>query len=164
METMGKTDFPVISFVGAGGKTSCMLELARNLAAQGKKVLVTTTTHMEHPLNLDKSGCVDASVEEILEQLKKNGFVIAGSRAEQPGKIKGLPVSVWEQVKKKADVILVEADGAKRFPMKVPGNQEPVIPKECTHILVKGRCDSCGGRWCETVSYESTWKSGTCDS
>ena len=58
METMRKTDFPVISFVGAGGKTSCMLELARNLAAQGKKVLVTTTTHMEHPLNLDKSGCV----------------------------------------------------------------------------------------------------------
>lgn len=144
VETMGKTDFPVISFVGAGGKTSCMLELANNLAAQGKKVLVTTTTHMEHPLNLDKPGCVDASAEEILEQLNKNGFVIAGSRAEQPGKIKGLPVSVWEQVKKKADVILVEADGAKRFPLKVPGKQEPVIPKEYTHILVMAGAGSIG--------------------
>lgn len=144
VETMGKTDFPVISFVGAGGKTSCMLELANNLAAQGKKVLVTTTTHMEHPLNLDKPGCVDASAEEILEQLNKNGFVIAGSRAEQPGKIKGLPVSVWEQVKKKADVILVEADGAKRFPLKVSGKQEPVIPKEYTHILVMAGAGSIG--------------------
>lgn len=136
VEKMGDADSPVLSFVGAGGKTSCMLELARDLAVQGKKVLVTTTTHMEHPLNLNQPGCVDASAEEITEQLEKNGFLIAGSRAEQPGKIKGLSVPVWEQVKKKADVILVEADGAKRFPLKVPGKQEPVIPKECTHILI----------------------------
>lgn len=136
VEKMGDADSPVLSFVGAGGKTSGMLELARDLAAQGKKVLVTTTTHMEHPLNLNQPGCVDASAEEIAEQLEKNGFLIAGSRAEQPGKIKGLSVPVWEQVRKKADVILVEADGAKRFPLKVPGKQEPVIPKECTHILI----------------------------
>lgn len=101
VEKMGEADSPVLSFVGAGGKTSGMLELARDLAAQGKKVLVTTTTHMEHPLNLNQPGCVDASAEEIAEQLEKNGFLIAGSRAEQPGKIKGLSVPVWEQVKKK---------------------------------------------------------------
>lgn len=144
VEKMGEADSPVLSFVGAGGKTSGMLELARDLAAQGKKVLVTTTTHMEHPLNLNQPGCVDASAEEIAEQLEKNGFLIAGSRAEQPGKIKGLPVPVWEQVKKKADVILVEADGAKRFPLKVPGKQEPVIPKECTHILISAGAGALG--------------------
>lgn len=144
VEKMGDADSPVLSFVGAGGKTSGMLELARDLAAQGKKVLVTTTTHMEHPLNLNQPGCVDASAEEIAEQLEKNGFLIAGSQAEQPGKIKGLPVPVWEQVKKKADVILVEADGAKRFPLKVPGKQEPVIPKECTHILISAGAGALG--------------------
>ena len=36
-ELTGESTTQVISFVGAGGKTSCMLELARSLAKQGKK-------------------------------------------------------------------------------------------------------------------------------
>ena len=126
----------VISFVGAGGKTSCMFELARSLAKQGKKVLVTTTTHMEHPLILGEVGCVDTSEEEILKIVGQKGWVIAGKQARHPGKITGLSVSVWEQVKAHIDCILVEADGAKRFPVKVPGEKEPVIPEECTHIFL----------------------------
>ena len=56
---------PVISLVGAGGKTTCAYLLAEELAGEGKKVLVTTTTHMEHPNFLGRNGAIDQSPEEI---------------------------------------------------------------------------------------------------
>ena len=56
---------PVISLVGAGGKTTCAYLLAEELAGEGKKVLVTTTTHMEHPNFLGRNGAIDQSPGEI---------------------------------------------------------------------------------------------------
>ena len=38
-----------ICFVGAGGKTSLIWSLAENCSAMGRKVLVTTTTHIIRP-------------------------------------------------------------------------------------------------------------------
>ena len=49
IEKLGRPEKPVVSFVGAGGKTSCILELADDWAARGKSVLITTTVHMEEP-------------------------------------------------------------------------------------------------------------------
>ena len=39
----------ILSIVGAGGKTTSVFKIAREQEAMGKKVLVTTTTHMELP-------------------------------------------------------------------------------------------------------------------
>lgn len=39
----------VIAFVGAGGKTTLIQKMARELQENGKKVIVTTTTHMYRP-------------------------------------------------------------------------------------------------------------------
>ena len=41
----------MIAFVGGGGKTTLIYELARELESVGKRVLVTTTTHMLRPKN-----------------------------------------------------------------------------------------------------------------
>ena len=43
--------------------------------------------------------------------------------------------SFYEKAGKLADVILVEADGSKRLPVKVPGPKEPVIPENSDQIL-----------------------------
>ncbi len=40
---------PLISIVGAGGKTTTMYTLAAELAAQGKRVVTTTTTNIYIP-------------------------------------------------------------------------------------------------------------------
>lgn len=41
----------VISFVGGGGKTTSIYKLADELTRKGKRVIVTTTTHMQMPKN-----------------------------------------------------------------------------------------------------------------
>ena len=39
----------VISLVGGGGKTTLLYALARHYSAQGQRVLVSTTTHIQRP-------------------------------------------------------------------------------------------------------------------
>ena len=40
--------YPVLSVVGGGGKTSLIFRMMEELTATGKKVLITTTTHMAY--------------------------------------------------------------------------------------------------------------------
>ena len=65
----------IISFVGGGGKTTSVYTLARELSNLGKKVLVTTTTHMHMP-----NDCIDfkGDVKEITERLKIHNLVTVG--------------------------------------------------------------------------------------
>lgn len=53
-----------------------------------------------------------------------------------------LPEEVWTAVIQAADVILVEADGSQHYSLKYPAENEPVLPKETTEvILVEGLWD-----------------------
>lgn len=61
----------VISIVGAGGKTSCLFWLAQAFSQLGKKVMITTTTHMFLPREgvhghsrLSRSACLMRSQTE----------------------------------------------------------------------------------------------------
>lgn len=136
IEKLGRPEKPVVSFVGAGGKTSCILELADDWAARGKSVLVTTTAHMEEPKILGRTGWIDQPAENIRKALEAPGVVIAGSGSETPQKIRGLSEEVYIQAASKAQAVLVEADGSRKFPVKVPGKNEPVIREDTTHILI----------------------------
>ena len=136
IEKLGRPEKPVISFVGAGGKTSCILELADEWAARGKSVLITTTVHMEEPKILGRTGWIDQPAENIRKALETPGVVIAGSGSETPQKIRGLSEEVYIHAVFKAQAVLVEADGSRKFPVKVPGKNEPVIREDTTHILI----------------------------
>ena len=60
--------YPVIAVVGGGGKTSLIYRLTDELIDKGKKVIITTTTHMagESELPFAKGGDV-VQVKELLE-------------------------------------------------------------------------------------------------
>lgn len=131
-----KPEKPVISLVGAGGKTTCAFVLAEELASQGKKVLVTTTTHMENPCFLGKNGVLDGSPESILSARSRGNVVVAGVSGPGGQKMKGLPEGVLEQVLPRFGAAVMEADGSKRHPFKVPASHEPVIAGQTTHILI----------------------------
>lgn len=116
--------------VGAGGKTTLIHQLADQFRKEGKKVFVTTTTHMY----IEPDTLLTDNVERIIRQLKKTGYAMAGiPRGE---KIAALPQSVYEAVCAEADEVLVEADGSKCLPIKFPNETEPVIPDNVEKIIV----------------------------
>ena len=125
----------IISFVGAGGKTTAMYTLAAAFAARGLKTLVTTTTHIEMP---DKT--LWAKNEEEVRRLWQSGsYAVVGTEPGAEGaeikKITGLSEPERSLYFDMAEVVLIEADGAKRMPCKVPAAHEPVILKECDTVI-----------------------------
>ena len=76
----------IISYVGAGGKTGSIYQDAAAFAGEGKKVLITTTTHMyvpEDPVFIDGR-------EKSCEILQK----------EAAGILKKRDLCVWHDLKR----------------------------------------------------------------
>ena len=125
----------IITVIGAGGKSTCIRYLAEKYASMGKRVLVTTTTHMRRPLT---GACLRGTAEEILQTLEGTGYAVAGIPLKEGSvdKIKGLPPEILSRVIAKADVTLIEGDGSRGLPVKVPAPHEPVIVPQTTKILL----------------------------
>ena len=77
--------YPVIAVVGGGGKTSLIYRLNEELQALGKKVIISTTTHMAYDpmLPLVKSTCIEC----VPEILKEHGFAAVADIEETSGKM-----------------------------------------------------------------------------
>lgn len=127
-----------MSFVGAGGKTSLLLHLARELEGEGRPVLVTTTTHLADPreeggtfarivlrADLERPAAAD---DPALPEALAGVTLLASRPADAPGKLKGIDPSRVVALRGAWPVVLVEADGSKRLPVKAPAAWEPVVP------------------------------------
>ena len=88
---------------------------------------------------------MEDSIGKILEVHKREGMVIAGLDAGG-GRIKSLSVPVMEKIWELPAPVLVEADGARMLPAKVPGEKEPVIPKQIQIVLSVYGLDAIGQR------------------
>ena len=119
----------VVSLVGGGGKTTLLYAFARHCAAKGWRVLVSTTTHIRQP------GENYAADEAALASLWAAGqYAVAGVPTEQ-GKLTALPPEQLTCWMAQADMVLLEADGAKRLPCKAPAAHEPVLLPESDVVL-----------------------------
>ena len=131
----------VIAVVGAGGKTTLIDFLAQELAEKGFRVGIMTTTHRYYPKKFDG---IEKEEEEILELLKRDKIVEVGKyRTKRATAIKNRTCirKMYQWIKKQVDFLLVEADGAKRMPIKVPAFWEPVLyPDMKKVIVVAGLC------------------------
>ena len=117
----------VVSLVGGGGKTTLLYGMARLCAAEGQRVLVSTTTHIQRP---SANYAPDEAVRDALWQA--GTYAVAGSLAEN-GKLTQPPsLSGWMAG---ADTVLLEADGAKHHPCKAPAAHEPVLLPESDIVL-----------------------------
>ena len=138
----------IISVIGAGGKTTLLHHLAEGYRRKGLRVLVTTTTHMLIEADTDLS--CDSFV--IGHKLETDGYCMAGARCEESKKICALPHQVLGDLYAVADIVLIEADGAKHHSLKYPAAHEPVIVPETTEvILLMGLWEL--GKPAETVVY-----------
>lgn len=118
--------YPVIAVVGGGGKTSLIYRLTKELISLGKKVIITTTTHMAY--DPDVLFAPDGEKSLIKEHLDTSGYTVAAVYQKETGKFASLESCRLEELKDWCDVLLIEADGAKQKPVKVPEEWEPVIP------------------------------------
>lgn len=125
-----RTDAKLVSAVGSGGKSTLLHELA--IAFPGGTIL-TTTTHMIPPRDIPY---LEGPHEEVAAALAQNRSVCIGqSMAESGGKISA-PALSMETLRELADIVLVEADGSKRLPLKAHAAWEPIIPA-CTDETIE---------------------------
>ena len=123
----------VTSVIGSGGKTSLLAALARELPGT---VVLTTTTHILPFAGMPLVTSADA--DDVRAALAGSRVVCVGSQAEKNGKL-AAPELGMDVLAALADHVLVEADGARRLPLKAHAPWEPVIPA-CSErtVLVLG--------------------------
>ena len=112
----------VTSVIGSGGKTSLLAVLAHELP--GTVVLTTTTHILPFP---DVPLVASADVDDVQAALAESRVVCVGSQAEKNGKLVTPDLDI-DALASLADYVLVEADGARRLPLKAHAAWEPVIP------------------------------------
>lgn len=134
--------YPVLSVVGGGGKTSLIFRIMEELTAVGKKVLITTTTHMAY--EPDRPFAEDGDIISIKHNLEEHGYTIAALLDREKRKIGALSEEKLKEIKVLADVMLIEADGAKRYPLKVPASWEPVIWGQTDLVIAVAGMDAAG--------------------
>ena len=127
----------LVALVGAGGKTSTLYALAKEGVEAGRRVVVTTTTHMMPHPGLPLTD----HMEELPALLERHPAVTLGQFL-RPDKLSeaGQP----EECLRWADLVLVEADGARLRPLKAPADHEPVIPHGAAAVIAAAGLDCLG--------------------
>ena len=133
IDALGLTSARLISLCGAGGKTSLMFALAREFAATGERVLVTTTTKIATAEANGPWPRVSAGfAADVLRLADAAASTVIAYHHELAGasRLVGFDPSVIDELAEDGSFsrILVEADGCARRPLKAPAGHEPVVP------------------------------------
>lgn len=128
---------PRVALVGGGGKTSILYKLAREALDQGRRVIVTTTTHLwphpDIPLTEDPA--------EVERALGERGIVMFGHTESSGKAAAGREISDCLVF---ADVVLAEADGSRGLPLKAPAAHEPAVPLGADGVIAVAGLDCVG--------------------
>jgi molybdenum cofactor cytidylyltransferase len=121
-----------VAFIGAGGKTTAMFQLARELSAK-TPVIVTASSHLgawQIP-QADKHLVIDSitSFEKLSEELH-GVTLITGPLEDDRTEPVDSDILNWLSQFCKANSLplLIEADGSRGKPLKAWANHEPPIP------------------------------------
>lgn len=141
----------LVALVGGGGKSTILFELGRSLAADGRRVILTTTTKMSRDQAMS-APTICWLADELADSFGKPGPVMLLTGADdrkatgpRPEVIDGLFANT------DVDYIVVEADGARGRPLKAPGPHEPVVPVSSTVVVIVLGIDAVGGRLDDVV-------------
>ncbi len=134
---------PLISLVGAGGKTTTMYTLASELAGKNERVITTTTTNIFFPRPGETDTFIVAAATPMLIKMvqaawKQHRRITVASKMLGAGKVGALePDQPYELLTKSgASAVIVETDGARHRMIKAPAAHEPVVPPQTTIALL----------------------------
>ncbi|MCB9134830.1 MAG: putative selenium-dependent hydroxylase accessory protein YqeC [Anaerolineales bacterium] len=126
-----------LAFVGAGGKTTGMFRLAREVAP----AIVTATTHLatDQLAQADRHFVV-TSPEEVRAATWEEGVCLFTGPVEEEGRTRGVDGATLEELRALAEAhscpFLIEADGSRQLPLKAPAEHEPAIPAFVDTVVV----------------------------
>ncbi|MHC1748390.1 MAG: selenium cofactor biosynthesis protein YqeC [Cellulosilyticaceae bacterium] len=124
----------LISIVGGGGKTTLMVTLANHFARLGKKVIITTSTHIFLPTSNDVGELIlEEDFKRVTTAFCNTNLVAIGQI--DGDKLSSCSLSFLNKLRDYADYVFVEADGSKRLPFKAPTSHEPVIPENTDLVI-----------------------------
>jgi len=138
LRTALRLDKPAcVAFVGAGGKTTAIFRLARELPPP---VVVTTTTHIG-TWQITQGDCWITDPKLLEGDLTaKNDVIVFTGKSIKDNRAVGLKPSEVDDlcrlVKARGWSLLIESDGARQLPLKAPGPNEPVIPSWVENVVV----------------------------
>lgn len=134
---------PVICFVGSGGKTTALFQLARQLINRRssikdyKSIIVTATSHLgiwqtsfaDHHIIAGKADKMELPTEGVI--------LVTGEIDGDRTKPVNSNTLNWLHAKTETDEIplLIEADGSRQKPLKAPAEHEPPIPEFADIII-----------------------------
>lgn len=147
VKAMRLTDLPRLAAVGAGGKTSLLFQLGRELLDEtpggSGSVLLSTTTHLA---DWQAALADQHLVVENLQQLESwgkhipKGLSVLSGILGADGRLSGLEPHLMEKLVALGDeyglALLIEADGARLKPLKAPAAHEPAIPAFTRQVVV----------------------------
>ncbi len=129
-----------IALVGAGGKTTALFTLARELTP----ALVAASTHLgEAQAALADRHIIwpdDEPLPDIEPVLGQGVTLLTGPLEASTGRLQGLNPAQLEKVEALAGyhdlLLLIEADGSRMRPVKAPAAHEPAIPPFVDTVVV----------------------------
>jgi molybdenum cofactor cytidylyltransferase len=158
-EALGVGRGDVVSFVGAGGKTTTAMRLMVELAEAHQPVVFTTTTKILEPVLAEDERLVLSEqpetilkvVPELLARRLKVFLAVRRLEETDPtlhedldypfpvraNKLQGIAPEMVDRLAAALPelVILNEADGAKHRSLKAPAAHEPVVPVSTTLLV-----------------------------
>ena len=148
LQCLGIRPGELVAVAGAGGKTTLAYRLAAEARAAGLRVLVTTTTHMgtlpeavTGPVLVEEERADDGALRAALET---EGRATLLGRRVRPDKVEGVSPQRVDALRALADLVIVEADGARGRSLKVPAAHEPVLPRTASLVVVVAALDALG--------------------
>jgi probable selenium-dependent hydroxylase accessory protein YqeC len=133
----------IVAFVGAGGKSGAILQIAQELKQAGVRILVAPTTKM-FVREAERAGHVltsedrDELCSKAADILAREGAAAVGSAILSKSRVGGVEASWVPTLAPQNGVTLVEADGARRRPLKGTASHEPLLPEGATLVVAVG--------------------------
>ena len=119
----------VVQIAGSGGKTTLTYVLAEENKHLKTAVLTTTKRFAPKDGYLLKDG-------EVMDISKIKGNFLEAGVLDDMGKIGWVGDNNYGILRDFEDLIIIEADGAKRLPLKAAEEYEPVFVPDATHTIV----------------------------
>src|SRR5215210_1200458 len=147
---LGITTGDMVAFVGAGGKSSAILTVADELAEVGitflaaptTKMLVSETEKLGSLITSEDPGELRAKANEALS--KGAPGLVVGRGLLSKNRVGGVDPAAIPSLAPLVDVVLVEADGSRRRPIKGTADHEPAVPESVTLVVAVANVSALG--------------------